>query len=652
MSTTLPISESSRETAVYTAAEAQTLFTFDFPIQAAEDLYVFEIDATTGGEIPFTLTTDYTVSGVGETAGGSVTFLTGRTAGDKIQIRGLQVIQRVTDVTQSGKFRSVAFEYWFDRIFMGFQEFRRDIQRALVIAASPPGSGLGDMLRATYDPDDDGKVTAAQTADNVAWSGITSKPTTLTGFGILDQIRHLKDLVLDYGADPTGATNSDVALLAAITAGQPVTAPVGTFKFANNYTATNKNNFAIIGSGAFDAGTIFEFAQPTGDNLVFNNCQHFLVTGVWFRPTVRRTSGFDIKVTGGGFRGVIRENRFDYGYNSIWIEHATETDIIYNTFRFRLGTENILFGGAATLPEASYRAVITDNRFDNPYPVSSPGAGDVITRSDVQNVTLGQVAKIGNYTWQCVQAGETGAGTAPSTPGGSTAAEAFEVSVADGGVLWKAVSRIGLAHITQDSYGYSMSTARNAMLNGDKGVVMRSIVSPVDDSRPKWMWLDMCEFDHCYEIGLDLDRGEGVFSNMSWIGSTLNNNGVRIGPDFTGEVDINGGRIVGNAENGILREAGPKDIKVRGASIGANGQKASDTYHGIAMAAGSDGTHITDNRIGLVPSIGSEAQANAINAGAGCTDVVCTGNNLRGNLTAAIAGLAAGPDVILDNNLT
>lgn len=48
------------------------------------------------------------------------------------------------------------------------------------------GAGLGDMLKSVYDENDDGKVDAADVADAVPWSGITTKPTTISGFGITD----------------------------------------------------------------------------------------------------------------------------------------------------------------------------------------------------------------------------------------------------------------------------------------------------------------------------------------------------------------------------------------------------------------------------------------------------------------------------------
>lgn len=40
------------------------------------------------------------------------------------------------------------------------------------------GAGLGDMLKTTYDTDNDGKVESADNADSVAWAGVSGKPAT------------------------------------------------------------------------------------------------------------------------------------------------------------------------------------------------------------------------------------------------------------------------------------------------------------------------------------------------------------------------------------------------------------------------------------------------------------------------------------------
>jgi hypothetical protein len=44
--------------------------------------------------------------------------------------------------------------------------------------AAAGSGGTGDMTKAVYDPNDDGKVTSAASADAAPWAGITGKPTT------------------------------------------------------------------------------------------------------------------------------------------------------------------------------------------------------------------------------------------------------------------------------------------------------------------------------------------------------------------------------------------------------------------------------------------------------------------------------------------
>ncbi len=43
---------------------------------------------------------------------------------------------------------------------------------------NPPSAGAGDMTKATYDTDNDGKVEAADAADTVPWTGVSGKPAT------------------------------------------------------------------------------------------------------------------------------------------------------------------------------------------------------------------------------------------------------------------------------------------------------------------------------------------------------------------------------------------------------------------------------------------------------------------------------------------
>lgn len=50
----------------------------------------------------------------------------------------------------------------------------------LVAMKGQDGGGAGDMTTAIYDPDEDGKVSSAEEADSVPWTGVTGKPSTFT----------------------------------------------------------------------------------------------------------------------------------------------------------------------------------------------------------------------------------------------------------------------------------------------------------------------------------------------------------------------------------------------------------------------------------------------------------------------------------------
>ena len=92
-----------------------------------------------------------------------------------------------------------------------------------VITATAGGvGGVGDMLKATYDSDADGKVNAAVTADNVAWSGIIGKPS----FATVAITGSYNDL-LDKPAIPAAQVNSDWTATAgvAVILNKPATFP-------------------------------------------------------------------------------------------------------------------------------------------------------------------------------------------------------------------------------------------------------------------------------------------------------------------------------------------------------------------------------------------------------------------------------------------
>jgi len=100
----------------YTAAAGQTAFTYNFPIFQDSDLKVYV------GSTLQTLTTNYTVSGAGTSSGGTVTFTSGRSAGDIVTIYRDMPVQRTTDYQANGDLLAENLNDDLDKLTMMVQQ--------------------------------------------------------------------------------------------------------------------------------------------------------------------------------------------------------------------------------------------------------------------------------------------------------------------------------------------------------------------------------------------------------------------------------------------------------------------------------------------------------------------------------------------------
>ena len=94
----------------YTATSGQTVFSVPFEFFANSDLKVYKNSTL------LTLTTDYTVTGAGVTGGGSLTLVTGATAGDIVTIVRDVPVARTSDFPTSGPFNIEALNTDLDRL--------------------------------------------------------------------------------------------------------------------------------------------------------------------------------------------------------------------------------------------------------------------------------------------------------------------------------------------------------------------------------------------------------------------------------------------------------------------------------------------------------------------------------------------------------
>lgn len=157
-----------------TASGSTTVFPFNFKIAAAADLSV-----TLNGVLQ---TTGYTVSGVGETAGGDVTFLVAPPNGTKV-VRFLNpVLNRSVDYQQFGDWNSPVVNLDFDRLWLAMQMLNQNTNRSLKLPvdtaanqeitqspAARANKGIkfdsdGNLTVSDYDPDEAQTASAANVA--------------------------------------------------------------------------------------------------------------------------------------------------------------------------------------------------------------------------------------------------------------------------------------------------------------------------------------------------------------------------------------------------------------------------------------------------------------------------------------------------------
>ena len=215
----------------YAGNSNTSVFQYTFKILANTELQVI-IRASSGTETVKTLTTHYTVSGVGNASGGNVTFTSGNipATGETVVIRRVTAQTQNLDLVENDPFSAETVESAFDKLTSINQELQEQLDRSIKVsrtatittpeitddASARAGKLLGfdstgNVLDATIDGS--GVAVSATNAANSATASANSATAAANSATAAENAKNAAEAALDtFDDDFLGAKSSNPTL--------------------------------------------------------------------------------------------------------------------------------------------------------------------------------------------------------------------------------------------------------------------------------------------------------------------------------------------------------------------------------------------------------------------------------------------------------
>ncbi len=432
-----------------------------------------------------------------------------------------------------------------------------------------------------------------------------------------------------FSTSATAAQNKtalDAAIASAISTGRRrVILPSGTFQINNLATITDAHCLTIEGSGQYDGGffggTILSVQTASGEFIRFETSQHAGIKGVYIRHDVRRTADYSIVFANGCFHP-FADVRIDYGYNGVRVWGTGESDINV-MMRYMYGVVGVLYDGDSSNWTLGATLKIES---DNPYPLTGDAPRKTFSASLAVDLNDILWCPTSGIIYQVTTAG-TLAATEPSTIAGVTGPEGFTTSFISGTAEIRFVAR-ALRWVVIESYAYSIRIRKGShVINGHMGLSIQD-ASASAPSRPKWIYFEG-ETDHSFSHGVFAERGESLYLEGAWLGSSLTGSGLHVASTWTKDVSADPAvRLAGNWLHGAY-VAATTNVRIIGSTVEDNSQSAVNGSDGVYF----DGTQRF--QIGQITSLGAR-QRYGIGIAAGSNYYSVIGNNLGGNSTGTL----------------
>lgn len=250
----------------YVCNGSQDTFSFPFPIFASEDLVV-KLDGAMQ-------VSGFTISGAGETNGGTVVFDTAPAMDTILTLERVLPIERITDFLEGGEFSADAINTELDYLVASLQQIGRQnetslrfddtemvVQKVLPSLVSRRNKGLGF--------DANGNPIALDLSGATPGADFTAVGAGATSRTIQDKLSDLIS-IKDFGAVGDGVTDDTIAIQQALSAHDAVFIPNGVYLISSTIQiAANKT---LIGAGQKSIlrgnSSLFNLIEVVGDYVM------------------------------------------------------------------------------------------------------------------------------------------------------------------------------------------------------------------------------------------------------------------------------------------------------------------------------------------------------------------------------------------------
>ena len=118
----------------YSGNGSLTVFAYGFKIFDEDDIEVILRNDATNTETVQTITTDYSVSNVGNANGGNITFVTAPASGITIVLRRASPLTQTTDYTPNDPFPAESHEDALDKLTFISQQLQEEVGRSIKLS--------------------------------------------------------------------------------------------------------------------------------------------------------------------------------------------------------------------------------------------------------------------------------------------------------------------------------------------------------------------------------------------------------------------------------------------------------------------------------------------------------------------------------------